>query len=116
MAFRPTVPCQIVRAGPLDQYGRPSDAITIPALCGVVKMRFDSAKTSIRTDAAASRGSAREFEAKVLLLFPPQTPVNLDDSIQVQGQRVRAISVEPRFAITGQLDHYEVGCDIWSPT
>ena len=114
MAFRPTVLCQIVRAGPLDQYGRPTDASSTPALCGVVKMRFDSAKTSIRTDAAATRGSARQVEAQIVLLFSPKTPVNLDDTIQIQGQRVRAIAVEPRFAVTGQLDHFEVTCDIWS--
>lgn len=113
MAFRPNFDCQIVKPGPNDQYGRPSDGAVTDAQCGVVTLNFTSTRTSIRSDASATRGSAREDQAKIRLLFPPLYPIDIDDTVIITGRRVRVISIEPRYDLAGELDHNQVDCDFW---
>lgn len=113
MAFRANVDCQIIKPGPKDIYGRPTDGLVTQARCGVVKLNFTSTRTSIRSDASATKGSAREDQANVRLLIPPLYSVEIDDIIVIVGKRVRVIASEPRFSVGGNLDHTQIDCDFW---
>lgn len=112
--FRPNVPCTIIAPGPTDQYGKASDGSSTSALCGIVNLTTLSARTSIRTDASATRGSAREQEAMVEILLPITAKVGFDYIIVVNGKRFRVVKIDPQFNVVGQLDHYQVNCDDWS--
>jgi hypothetical protein len=77
--------------------------------CGVVRLMPKVETTSVRVDSSASRGMAEETTAKAKILFPAYVRIGQDDRFDIAGISLRCITVEPRYAIAGHLDHYE--CD-----
>ncbi|CAO3459770.1 hypothetical protein [Azospirillum argentinense] len=103
-------PCQIIPAGLFDEYGTPALGAAQDALCAVVKFDLAAAKTSVRTDSSASRGTAEEIVPAIRLLFPTLYPIRIGDRVRLFGALVEASSVQPRLAVSGEHDHNQVDC------
>jgi hypothetical protein len=113
--FLPNRPCQIRKRIPsFNVYGEPEDGYAPPvdALCGIVKLTFGVDQTSVRTDSSASRGNADEITADARLLFRPLYDIALGDMIVAEGRTLKVVDVQPRIAVIGRLDHYQVDCNI----
>ncbi|CAB4122123.1 hypothetical protein UFOVP26_83 [uncultured Caudovirales phage] len=113
MLFIPNLRCTVTKHSGLDIYGQPKVGITYKEKCAIVKLITTTAPTPIRADASASRGSAREQVADAELLFVATTKVDIDDFIVVAGVNLRAIGKFPRYSLSGNLDHYQILCNIW---
>ena len=112
--FRPNKTCLIVLAsGKTDVYGQPLPTVKVPELCAVVKMNIKSQISAIRADASASRGNARELISEVVILLTTATQANIDDVIEIAGNKIRITAKRPQYAVTGNLDHYRVEGMIW---
>lgn len=53
------------------------------------------------------------MEADVLVLVSPLTKADIDAVIEVGMEKFRVMSKHARYAISGALDHYELGCTFW---
>jgi hypothetical protein len=80
--------------------------------CGVVTMREESGKTSVRTDSSASRGSAKDELLQARILFPRNVRLNFGDRVTIMDFAMTVKGVHPRYNIPGQLDHWEVALEI----
>jgi hypothetical protein len=80
----------------------------------IVKLERSSEKTSVRTDSSASRGSAQEILADARFLFPKNVIVQEGDRVEFGDFKLTVVSVWPRYRVTGELDHWQVDCNIWS--
>lgn len=79
--------------------------------CAPVRLRFMAANTTVRTDSAGTRGHAEEEVAQVRILVLPTSKIRIDDKLHILDTPVRVIGREPRFSVSGKLDHYELLCD-----
>ena len=84
--------------------------ITVP--CAIVHLKQKIAKTSVRVDQSASRGNTEEDTIVANILFPKTVVIREDDKFQIAGLTMRAVNVEQRFNVLGQLDHFEVALEI----
>lgn len=100
------------RAG-MNVYGEPSFAKATKTPCGVVRLNTTSQKTSVRADSSASRGAADELVSDAKILFPATALIDFGDRFEISGMVLRVIKVEPRYAVPGHLDHYEVDFEHW---
>ena len=114
--FRPNQNCVIRRQDGYTAYGMPKLGTRKKERCAIVKLKVRNDKTSVRADSSASRGNARELEADVLILLSANTVAQHDAVIEFEQRQYRIISMNPRYAISGKLDHYEVECTYWSET
>jgi hypothetical protein len=96
-----------------DVYGMPNPVKAVVEKCAIVKMVIVNEKSSVRADTSASRGNARELEANAIILLTKDTKANIDDAIIVGGNRLRIISMFPRYDLQGVLDHHEITCAYW---
>lgn len=113
--FRPNQDCVIHAAsGKTDVYGTPVPGVKFNERCNVIKLNIINAKSSVRADTSASRGSARELEADAELLLTKTTIANVDDMVEVCGSKLRIASKLPRYNLQGQLDHFQITCSYWS--
>lgn len=101
------VPCTLARPTANNLYGQRGYAAPGAALCQVVKLNAGAAKTSVRTDSSASRGSAEEFVADAVLLFPALYDVAVGTLVTIKGLTLEIKTIERRFTVAGDLDHYE---------
>jgi hypothetical protein len=112
MALFPRTPCLLREPQGRDLFGQTTLGPARPAVCAVVKFEIGADKTSVRTDSSATRGNAEEITAAARLLFPPLFRPSLGTVVELHGNRVEIKSVHPRLTVTGQLDHYQVDCEI----
>lgn len=72
-------------------------------------------KSSIRTDASASRGRSEIDTGELRLLLEVDTRLRKKDVAQPVGHldRYEIEDIRPRYDISGKLDHYEARCSIW---
>lgn len=107
--FIPNRYAKLSRQGPknFDNERPYKPAITVA--CAVVHLNKKSVPTSVRADSSASRGNARELTLYSKLLFPTAIVLEVNDKVEVDGYVLKCIHIEPRYAVSGQLDHYE--CD-----
>lgn len=77
--------------------------------CGVVDLAGAVEKTAVRADSSASRGAADEVQSVATILFKINVAPRLGDLFVIAGRRLRIISIAPRYAVAGFLDHFE--CD-----
>lgn len=95
--------------------GSPTFGTPATVRCGLVRLAEADEKTSVRTDSSASRGAAEEKIIKRgKVLFPASVTVAHGAKFTIYGVIMRVVSVEPRIAITGELDHHECDLEIWS--
>lgn len=96
-----------------NKFGEPEFSRPKTVQCAVVHFGAGYGKTSVRTDSSASRGNAEEqiIAAKILIastIVPEQ-----GHRLVIAGRTLRALTIEPRYAVTGHLDHYEVDYEVW---
>ncbi len=90
-----------------NAYGETTWARAKKVACAVVGLEGQLKKTSVRADSSASRGSADEKVSVAKLLFPVVVKPKIGDRFEFNGMKLRFILVQPRYAVTGVLDHYE---------
>lgn len=113
--FKPNLRCRIqIASGENDVYGQPIPGRYVNESCAVVKLQMSNEKTPVRADSSASRGNAIEEEAVSIILLTVKTKASKDDIIEVAGVKLRITARQPRFDISGRLDHYEVQATMWS--
>ncbi|MBO6507505.1 MAG: hypothetical protein JJ979_03300 [Roseibium sp.] len=94
-------------------YGEPAFDPPVTVQCGVVRLNHTSQKTSVRTDSSASRGAAEESVASSKILFPADLSPVIGDKFEISGISLRIFKIEPRYSITGVLDHWECELEAW---
>lgn len=76
--------------------------------CAVVTLNLEIDKTSVRADSSGSRGRAEEEQGVARLLFPVYVKIADLDLVEVEGETLEVIQINPRRSVIGTLDHYEV--------
>jgi hypothetical protein len=109
----PTLEVTIRRTVGHDLYGQPKWSIPIKEMVAPVRLERSTRNTTVRTDSGATHGHAYETESKAKLLFQSSSSVTRGDRIEVLGNRLRVMSVHPRFTVAGKLDHFEVELETW---
>lgn len=113
--FKPNLNCRVqVSSGKTDVFGQPVPGVYVNERCAVVKLDLSNNKSSVRADSSATRGNALEEEASSVILLEKTTRANKDDIIEVSSIKLRIVSRQPRFDVSGRLDHYEINATIWS--
>lgn len=112
--FRPNLTCETAALIGTDVYGKRTYDAWVSRRFAIVKLEQSSDKTSVRTDSSASRGSAKEILADARFLFPANVILHEGDRIQFGDFTLTVTSVWPRHRVTGELDHWQVDCDIWA--
>jgi len=79
--------------------------ITVP--CAVVALVDMVAKTAVRTDLSATRGTAEEETVMAKILFSPSINIREDDQFLIAGIKMRVDKIQPRYDILGRHDHDE---------
>jgi hypothetical protein len=79
-----------------------------------VRLSFQLAPTTVRTDSSGSTGHAQEKNAQVVILALPNTKINRDTKLVIMGNALRVIESHPRFSVGGKLDHIELHCMAWT--
>lgn len=96
-----------------DVHGQPTFGTRTREQVAPVKLIFDSAKTTVRTDSSGTHGQAQEFTADVVLLLRPTSKIMVEDILTVAGHKVKVIAEHRRYSPTGTLDHIEIHCLAW---
>ncbi|EXX00878.1 hypothetical protein J888_1229 [Acinetobacter baumannii 44327_5] len=112
--FRPNQTCVVRSIAGYSVYGQPQEGKRKREKCAIVRYVIKNEKSSGRADSSATRGNAREQQADAIFLMSPNTTADIDSVIELHSHDFRVVSKEPRFAISGRLDHFEVGCSYWS--
>lgn len=112
--FRPNQKCSVRATDAFDAYGQPVPGLKKKEDCAVVTYRVFNKKTSVRADSSASKGSALELEADLIILLSPKTVAKIDSIVEVLGNRFRISYIEPRLDIAGRIDHYQCGGTYWN--
>ena len=111
--FRPNLKCKVSKVTGTDLYGKRTYGTPETVPFAIVKLERSSEKTSVRTDSSASRGSAQEILADARFLFPKNVTLQEGDLIEFGDFKLTVVSVWPRYRVTGELDHWQVDCNIW---
>ena len=112
--FRANLHCRIqLASGKNDVHGQPIPGRFVPERCAIVKLVVINEKSSVRADSSASRGNARELESESTILLPAATQARIDDIIIVSGFQLRIMAMQPRYDVTGRLDHFETNAAMW---
>lgn len=107
--FRPNISGQLLRKHAKRTvtgqtlYGAPT-----PISLAIVNLGTAVEDSSVRADAAASRGAAEVTTLNAKLLLPASIIVANGDVIVVQGYKVEVAGVAPRNNVLGRLDHWEI--------
>lgn len=112
--LRPNLHCEVSSMTGADLYGKRTYSAWTVVPFAIVKLEQRNDKTSVRTDSSASRGSAKEILADARLLFPKNVILHEGDRVQFGGFMLTVVSVWPRYRVTGEMDHWQVDCDIWA--
>jgi hypothetical protein len=109
----PTVPVKIWSVTGYDLHAQPVlEAQPDEKICPV-RLSYTVERTTVRTDAAASKGHAFESTATVVVLAVSRTKIQKGSRLQILDQTLRVVERHPRFTVSGVLDHYEIHCDAW---
>ena len=90
-----------------DIRGERTYQLPVRVPCAVVTLNLEIEKTSVRADSSGSRGRAEEEAGTARVLFPTYVKVAELDIVEVEGETLEIIQVNPRRDIAGKLDHYE---------
>lgn len=111
--FIPNINCTIRKKGKPDLYGQATAGVERAERCAVVKMRNESAHTTLRADSSATRAHADEFVTSNRILLQSTTSAQIDDQLNLMGMSIRIKSMHPRMNVLGGLDHFEVEGEVW---
>lgn len=110
----PTLKIELWKATGNDLYGQAVFTRMPDEKVAPVRLSFQAAHTTVRTDSAASRGHAMEQSANVVILARPDTRIAVGDRLVVMGNALKVSETHPRMSVTGTLDHVQVLCVAWS--
>lgn len=96
-----------------NKFGEPTFSSNTSVQCAVVHFGAGYGKTSVRTDSSASRGNAEEQKIAAKILIASAIVPAPGHRLIIIGRTLRALTIEPRYAVTGKLDHYEVDYEVW---
>lgn len=113
MLLKPNLTVKHQKADGYDEHSQPAFLPEKTIKCRVVHYRRLSVKSSVRADSSASRGRAKEIIYDAVILFDYNSNVAIDDLITIMGEKMIVEVVEPRFNISGKLDHYETKLNAW---
>lgn len=109
----PTIPVKVWSVSGFDLHAQP---VIVPQpdekICPV-RLSYKVERTTVRTDAAASKSHAFDSTAQVVILATPKTRIEKDSRLELLGQVLRVVERHARFTVGGVLDHYEIHCDAW---
>lgn len=112
MAFL-SLSCVVVKVGGHNLHGEEVPGPRKREKCAVIDLTRSATHSSLRTDKTASVGAAEESLGAATLLLGVKTTASIGDTIVMDtGERFRVISKRARYAVSGKLDHHEVGCGI----
>lgn len=109
------VPCKVRKLAGYSNSGEPRHCAEKKDFCAVVYYRTNSDKTSVRADSTASRGAAEQLEASVRLLMLPDSDIDVDSLVSLEGRSEVLIvdGVDPRYDTDGEIHHFQVDLRIW---
>lgn len=110
----PTLNVEVHRSGGTDLYGQAVLTRLADERCAPVRLLFSQQHTTVRTDSAASHGSAMESQATCVLLLLPTTNARIEDMLVVMGHKLRVVERHQRFTPTGLLDHVQIKLLAWA--
>lgn len=113
MPFIPNTTALLSRMTGMDVHSEPTFSPAIKVECGIVGLNMESLKTSVRADSSASRGTIEEEVIAGKILFLPKASPAIGDKVVIQAMTLRCKAVQPRLAVTGDLDHYECKFEVW---
>lgn len=96
-----------------NEFAEPTFSDPRKVACAVVHFGAAAQKTSVRTDSSASRGNAEEVVVAAKILLASTVDPTPAHRLEIAGRKLRALSIEPRWAVTGDLDHYECDYEVW---
>lgn len=114
--YLPKTPCLVQHKAGDDVYGRPVFTAWIPERCAVVSLAVSDVQSSVRADSSGSRGNAEEIEAVSVILFGPRTIADRNDIVSIAGFKLLVKGKEPKFSVTGAIDHFRMTLTLWSET
>ena len=106
--FIPNTKCQFYKRTGNTLYGKAAYAPPVTLPCGIVQLQVKTATTSVRSDTTGSRGAAQDDTAQSKILFPASATLVQGDLVKFNQFQLIVASVQPRLAISGQVDHWEV--------
>ena len=109
----PTLPVKIWSVTGYDLYAQPTLVAMPDEKVAPVRLSYKVERTTVRTDAAASKSHAFDNTALVVVLALPSTTMNKDSRLELLDQVLRVTEKHARFTVAGILDHYEIHCDAW---
>lgn len=109
----PTLPVKVWTISGHDMHAQPILVAMPDEKVCPVRLSFKVERTTVRTDAAASKSHAFDQTAQVVILATPKTKIVKDSRLEILGNVLRATVVHPRFTVGGKLDHYEIHCEAW---
>lgn len=109
----PTLPTLLYRLDGYDLHGKPQMRLTGRIKVAPVKLVFESAHTTVRTDSAGSIGHAEEEVASVVVLALPAAKVQIGDVLGIGERRVEVFKIRDRHTVTGKLHHHELHCRVF---
>ena len=114
MPLIPNIDATVERAGDPDLHGEITLGSAVTVRIGIVTLDLAQEKTSVRTDASATRGNAAETTVRARLLFPNYFEPATNDRVTVLGRELKVVSIFPRVGVPGRVDHYQVDCETWT--
>lgn len=113
--FTPNITCFVISvSGKTNVYGAPVPGVRHKEGCSIIEFSLRNEKSAVRADSSATRGNANEYEAEVVLLLTKNTKAKIDDLIEVEGDTVRIMRLQPVRNVRGVISHFHVEATFWS--
>jgi len=113
--FKANVNCIVTRMnGETDLYGQTQEGDSYETQVGIVRLEAGAQRTTVRTDASASRANAEERTVIARLMMKATDIVEPGDRISIMSFNLEVESVFPRHTVNGDLHHWQVDCKQWA--
>lgn len=111
--FLPNTTGLLTRKSGKDMFAQPTYAAPVTVPCAVVHLMTKIKPTPVRADYSASRGNAEEEVSTSKILFPATVEIEDEDKFTINAIDLRVVTVQTRYDIIGNIDHFEVDFDLW---
>lgn len=108
--FRPNQTGKLSTATGYDRFGQPLRSDPVNVAFAPVQTAVLAARTSVRADSSASRGSSDELTSKAKILVAKTATIKIGDRFETGGLSFVVVGVHARHSVLGRLDHFE--CDL----
>lgn len=106
--FLPTHKGQLFQTVEYTGSGREVSTNPVPIRFSVVRIRYQTRTTSVRTDQSGSQGRAEQdvYDGRILL-HPEVTPETGQQAV-IDGHKFTIDEVQPRYDMAQNLNHWQV--------